>query len=164
LILSKPPQMKLLKQNQREIKYNMNKRLKGRSLVLLFSMILSFGSIDTYAGNEDRVVQSGASQLQIKPCARSKGFGSANTASVIGLESVNFNVAGLAFTRKTEVMFAHTRWLSGSDIGINAFGLSQRVGETGVLGLNIMSLNFGDIVITTVDKPEGGIGTYSPHY
>lgn len=125
---------------------------------------LSIVSSTTYAGNEDRVGQSGASQLQINPWARSSGFGSANTASVTGLESVNFNVAGLAFTNKTEVMFAHTRWLSGSGINLNAFGLSQRVGETGVLGLNLMSMSFGDIDVTTVDQPEGGQGTFSPQY
>jgi hypothetical protein len=129
-----------------------------------FLALLILASSTLYAGNKDRVGQSGASQLQINPWARSSGFGSANTASITGLESVNMNVAGLAFTPKTEVMFAHTRWLSGSDINLNAFGLSQRVGETGVFGLNIMSMNFGDIDITTNNLPEGGSGTFSPQY
>ena len=126
--------------------------------------LLILASSTLYAGNKDRVGQSGASQLQINPWARSSGFASANTASITGLESVNLNVAGLAFTPKTEVMFAHTRWLAGSDINLNTFGLSHRVGETGVLGINIMSMNFGDIDITTNNLPEGGSGTFSPQY
>jgi hypothetical protein len=103
-------------------------------------------------------------ELLINPWARSSGWGGANSAGVRGLESQFLNVAGLAFTKKTELLFSHTNWLSGTDIGINSFGLSQKVGESGVLGLGVMSMNFGDIPITTVDQPEGGLGTFSPSY
>jgi hypothetical protein len=59
-------------------------------------------------------------------------------------------------------VFNHTTWLKGADINIFAFGLNQKIGESGVLGLAVMSMMFGDIPITTVDLPEGGIGTFSP--
>lgn len=116
------------------------------------------------AGNPDRAGQAGASQLLINPWARSSGWGTANTAGVRGLEALYGNVAGTAFTQKTELLFSHSQWLRGSGIAINAFGLTQRVGETGTLGLSIMSMDFGDIPITTVDQPEGGLGTYSPQF
>ena len=32
---------------------------------------------------------------------------------------------------------------------ISAFGIAQKVGESGVLGLSIMSMGFGDIEVTT---------------
>ena len=32
------------------------------------------------------------------------------------------------------------------------------------MGLGVMSMNFGDIEITTVDMPDGGIGTFSPRF
>ena len=32
------------------------------------------------------------------------------------------------------------------------------------MGLGVMSMNFGDIEITTVNMPDGGIGTYSPRF
>jgi len=115
-----------------------------------------------FAGNPDRIGQAGAPELKINPWARSSGWAGANSASVTGLEATNLNVSGLAFTRKTEVMFVNTNWLVGSDVSINAFGLSQRVGEQGVLGLSVMSVNYGDIQITTVDLPEGGLGNFSP--
>jgi hypothetical protein len=38
------------------------------------------------------------------------------------------------------------------------------VGETGAIGLNVMALNGGNIPITTVDNPEGGLGTYNPQF
>jgi hypothetical protein len=60
------------------------------------------------------------------------------------------------------LIFSRSSWLKGSGVNINNFGLSQKVGETGVLSLAIMAMSFGDIQITTVDLPEGGIGTFSP--
>lgn len=116
------------------------------------------------AGNPDRAGQAGATELLINPWARSSGFASANTASVRGLEAQYLNVAGMAFTSKTEVLFSNTQWLVGSGVMINSFGLSQKIGEAGVLGLAIMNMSFGDIDITTSDLPEGGIGTFSPNY
>jgi hypothetical protein len=118
----------------------------------------------SFAGNPDRAGQAGAGQLLINPWARSTGWGGANTANVTGLEAMYMNVAGTAFTKKTELVFAHTNWLAGSEARINSFGFTQRVGETGVLGVGIMSMNFGDIMVTTVDQPEGGLGTFRPSF
>jgi len=119
---------------------------------------------NTFAGNPDRAGQAGATELLINPWARSSGWAGANTAGAKGLEAMFLNVAGTAFTRKTELLFARTQWLKGTDININTFGLTQRVGETGAIGLTIMSMDFGDIPITTTENPEGGLGTYSPQF
>lgn len=130
----------------------------------LLTAALLFPVAEVMGGNPDRAGQAGASELLINPWARSSGWGGANTASVRGLEAAYGNVAGVAFTRTTELVFSNTQWLRGSEIGINSFGFTQRLGETSVLGLSIMSLSFGDIPITTVDIPDGGIGTFSPSY
>jgi hypothetical protein len=114
------------------------------------------------AGNKDRSGQAGASELLINPWARSSGWGSANMARVHGLEAMWGNVGGMAYTHKTQVIFSHTDWLKGTGTNLYAFGLAQRVSESGVFGLQIMSMSFGDIEITTTDSPDGGVGTYSP--
>jgi hypothetical protein len=116
------------------------------------------------AGNPDRSGQAGGSQLLINPWARSSGMGNANAANAYGLESQFLNVAGLAQTERTELIFSRTNWLRGTDININSFGFSQRVGEQGALGLGIVSTSFGDIDITTVESPEGGLGTFRPQF
>lgn len=116
------------------------------------------------AGNKDRAGQAGATELLINPYARSSGWGGANTAGARGLEAMYLNVGGTAFTQHTELMFCHTNWLVGTGIGINSFGFTQRVGSNGAIGLGIMSMDFGDIQITTTDLPEGGIGTFHPTY
>lgn len=117
-----------------------------------------------YSGNEQRAGQAGAGELLINPWARTSGFGGANVASVRGLEAIYLNVAGTAFTRSTELIFARTNWLVGADIYINSFGFSQKVGESGVLSMAIMSLDIGEIEITTVELPDGGLGTFHPQY
>ncbi|MBI2280561.1 MAG: PorV/PorQ family protein [Bacteroidetes bacterium] len=131
-------------------------------ITLFFAGLTATTSV--FAGNEDRAGEAGASQLLINPWVRSVGFGGANTASAIGLEAMNLNIAGMAFTKKTEVMFSNKTWLKGSNTFVNSFGLTQKVSETGVLGVSIMSMDFGDLDVTTVDLPEGDGSTFSPSY
>ena len=130
------------------------------ALVLITALILPFSEVQ--AGNKDRSGQAGAPELLINPWARSAGWGSVTTSNVKGLEGMFSNVAGLAFTRRTELIFAHTTWLKGSGTTIANFGLSQRLGETGVLGLSVFSMQFGDLDVTTVEQPDGTGATFSP--
>jgi hypothetical protein len=130
---------------------------------LVISLILGLVSGEMFAGNKDRAGEAGAGQLLINPWARSNGLAGANSANIFGLEAQFMNVAGIAHTKSTELLFSHTTWLKGSGTTISAFGLSQRIGENGgVLALSVISFNYGDIDITTVEQPEGGIGTFSP--
>lgn len=133
-------------------------------ITMLSAGILLVIALPCIAGNKDRAGQAGATELLINPFARSSGWGSANTAGVHGLEAMYLNVGGMAFTQNTELLFCHTNWLGGTGIGINSFGFTQRLGATGAIGLGIMSMDFGDIDITTTDLPEGGIGTFHPTY
>jgi hypothetical protein len=116
------------------------------------------------AGNKDRSGQAGADELMINPWARSSGWGGANVSCVWGIEGIYNNVAGLAHTTKTEIIFSYADWMRGADIRLMSFGLAQKVGESGVIGFSFMSLNFGEIEITTIDLPDGGIGKFSPRY
>ena len=141
-----------------------NNRIKAIALIALIA--LPFNTI--LAGNPQRAGQSGASELLINPWARTSGWAGANIAGVRGLEGIYSNVAGLAFTPKTELIFSRTNWLMYNDNEavsyINTFGFAQKVGESGVLALGIMSMDFGDIEITTEELPAGGIGTFSPKF
>ncbi|MFM7218178.1 MAG: PorV/PorQ family protein [Bacteroidota bacterium] len=136
----------------------------NRHILKAFVAAAFLVSTSAEAGNPDRVGQAGATELLINPWARSTGWGNANSGSVMGLESAFLNVAGIAHTTKTEAGFAHTTFLKGSQIGINAFGLTQRVGESSVMGFTVMSMDYGDIDITTTSLPEGGIGTFKPQF
>lgn len=132
------------------------------SAAVLASIMLA--GMHAMAGNKDRAGQAGASELLLNPWARSSGWGSANVAGARGLEAQFMNVAGTAFTKKTELLFCRTNYLKGSDININAFGFTQKVGESGVLGFGLMSMGFGEVEVTTADMPEGGLGNYTINY
>jgi hypothetical protein len=134
--------------------------MKFRLVLVLYSLLL-IGTVRA----QERAGQSGGQQFLVNPFARSSGFGGLNTSSGQGIEAIFTNPAGLALTRKTEVVLAHTQYLVGTGVSINDLGISQALGaEGGVLGLNLMAFNFGEIPITTIDNPDGGLGTFSPSF
>jgi hypothetical protein len=132
-----------------------------KKYAIALTAILAVGQ--SQAGNPDRSGAAGADYLLINPWARSAGLANSNMASVTGIEASFQNVAGMAFTRKTELAFTHTNYLAGTGIRLNAFGFAQKLGGSGYLGVSVMSMGFGEIPITTVDLPDGGIGTFRPN-
>lgn len=128
--------------------------------------IISFATLSTvYGGNEERAGQAGASQLLVNPWSRSTGMGGAGMVFSTGIEAMQLNVAGLAEIDKLEILFSHRQWLGiSSGIDVNAAGTAVQVGESGVIGFEIMAMSFGKIEQTTVNLPEGGIGIFSPLY
>ena len=135
------------------------KKIKIALIVSCFALTTS-----VMAGNEDRAGEAGASELLINPWARSSGWGGANSAASRGIEAMNLNVAGLASVRNVELNVANTRWLGGTDINLFSVGFGKKMGESGVLGITITSMDFGEIDVTTEDLPEGGVGTFDPNY
>jgi len=47
-------------------------------------------------------------------------------------------------------------------VKINSVGFGQKLGESGVIGISATTFGFGDLPVTTIDQPEGGLGTFSP--
>lgn len=124
--------------------------------------IILVASTNVEAGNPDRQGEAGALQLLLNPWAMSSGLHTLNTASISGVEAARLNVGGLSFINQTQLTFSRGIYLDGSEVYMNAAGIAQRVGKNGVLGLNLMAMDFGDIDITTVAQPEGTGGQFSP--
>jgi hypothetical protein len=68
----------------------------------------------------------------------------------------------LAFTDRTQLKFNYTNWLGNSGIRFSSAGFAQRLSESSVIAVSIQAMSFGDIDITTVELPEGGIGVFTP--
>lgn len=138
--------------------------MKGLKNIVRFSLFVGAFAISTnaIAGNEDRIGSAGASELLVNPWARSAGYGTAGIASVNGLEAQFANIAGLAFTDRTQVKFNYTNWMGSANISLNSAGIAQRLSDQDVIAVSIQAFGFGDIDITTVNIPEGGIGTFTP--
>lgn len=134
--------------------------VKIKGAIILAAAV--FSSFAVNAGNEDRVGSAGASHMLVNPWARSTAFGDAGVSSVNGLEATFTNIAGLAFTDKTQIKFNYTNWLGSAGIGLNSAGIAQRVSENDVIAVSVQSFNFGEIEVTTVANPEGNIGFFTP--
>jgi len=116
------------------------------------------------AGNPDRQGEAGAYELLMNPWARSAGLHTMNTSSISGVEAMRLNPAGVGRITKSEFVVGHTIYLQGSGVGLNAFGIAQRVGKSGGFGLSIMAVDFGDINVTTTDQPGGNGAQFSPNF
>jgi hypothetical protein len=131
---------------------------------LVLSCLAMLLTIAAWSGNPDRQGEAGANQLLINPWARTAGLHSLNTSSVVGTDALFLNVAGVSRINKTQINIAHTTYLAGADLNINALGLAQRVGKNGVFGLGLVAFDMGDIEITTEDTPGGSGATFSPTF
>ena len=127
-------------------------------------LLLTFAATAVFAGNPDRQGEAGASELLMNPWAVSAGFNSLNTASISGVEAMRLNVAGLGRIENGEVILANTQLYGGSDVSMSSAGFATKLGKNGTLGISFVSLNFGEIPITTVNQPEGTGGTYKPNF
>jgi len=116
----------------------------------------------SFGGNKDRSGQAGATELLINPWAKTSGWGSAGSATVTGMEAIYGNVGGLALTKGFDVGLTYTKYLSFADVNIMSFGLSSKVGESGAIGISIMSMDFGVLPRTTTALPDDGAGTFNP--
>lgn len=123
-----------------------------RSLYIL-SLCLFLATVVS-AGNPDRQGEAGAVQLLLNPWASSAGLHTLNTSFVKGVESLRLNPAGLVRINKTEFALGSANYLQGADIRLQSLGLSQKVGENSAFGFSIMSVNFGDILVTTDELPD----------
>jgi len=150
--------------------------MKKYNKTLLICIMLGCFTVafNAMAGNRDRSGQSGAQHLLLDPWAHSAGWGSCGVAETRGLESVFSNIAGLAFTKKTDIALSRTQFLVGSQSGVSitAFGVGQgitaknketgRKTDLGTIGISVFSMGFGDIRATTELEPDGDGSSFSP--
>ncbi len=141
------------------------KKIYSSLIAIVMAGLIFIPTSGLVAGNKDRSGQAGASELLINPWAKSSGWGGVHTAGCMGVEAMFSNIAGIAHTKGTEIIYSYTDWLQGSGINLMAFGVTQKLGaNSGVLGIGIMSMGFGEIDITTTNAPEGTSGVFKPSY
>lgn len=143
-------------------------RKHTKQILGLIFIVLLFIS-NTYAGNKQRIAQAGASELLLNPWGRSTGLGEANVANIAGLEGIFGNVAGTAHLKSTQLIFTNSQFLtlsgqSNATYQINNFGLSQKIGNVGVISISVALLDWGEVDKTTVEIPDGDGSTFHPKY
>lgn len=135
-----------------------------KSIIAIFLLGVLVAPEAAFAGNPDRQGEAGAYELLLNPWARSAGLNGLVVSSVTGVEAMRFNPAGIGRQySKTEVIVSHTQYMVGTGLSMTAGGLAQKIGKNGAIGLTLMSMNFGDIPLTTTNQPQG-ITTFSPSF
>ena len=116
------------------------------------------------AGNKDRSGQAAASELLVNPWAATGGVFGLNGSYVSGLEAMKLNIGGLARAKKLEIGAVYNTYIQNSGVSIVNAGFANRLNKKNVFGVNVMSVNYGNIPITTIDKPQGGDGNFKPSF
>ncbi len=127
--------------------------MNTKIITLCAAISIATSSI-AFAGNKDRSGQAAASELLVNPWAMTGGTFGMNAANVSGLEALKLNIAGVARTKGLELGISHNNYLMNTGVKIINAGMAASFNEKSKIAVNIMSVNYGAIPITTVNNPE----------
>lgn len=127
--------------------------MKTNSLIISLFIILSI-TLPLYASGPGTNV---AEFLRIGIGARPLGMGEAYSAVSDDVYGINSNPAGIVNVEKNEVSLTHIKWFSG--ISLENILFARNTGEKGTVGIEITSLDSGNIPETDMDTLEEIIET-----
>ncbi len=125
----------------------------------LISILLLVFCIGKVNAEIKKVAQSGYQFLKIDADARAAAMGGAFTIVGSGASAMFYNPAGMTEGSENISFFTnHTNWLS--DINYYTLGITKRLGNIGVIGFNIHTSDYGEIIGTQVaDNTAGFVET-----
>jgi hypothetical protein len=130
---------------------------------LIIAILIISTGFNAIAGNKDRSGQAGATQLLVNPCAATGGVFGLNGASAMGVEALKVNIGGLAKLKTFEASANYNIYNENTKLKINNVCFGSRLNAKSVFGVQIMSVDWGEIPVTTVDVPQpGGLSTFKP--
>ncbi|MFA6541844.1 MAG: PorV/PorQ family protein [Bacteroidota bacterium] len=91
--------------------------------------------------------------LEIPVGARAIALGSAYSGIADDASSLYWNPAGAARLSSPDVVFSHSNWLA--DLKFDYAAVAVPLQSIGTLGLSFTALTMGDMLVRTVDNPEG---------
>ncbi len=139
--------------------------MKSAKLLAVFCLGLLLVPAFVYAGNPSKRGTAGALEILLPVGARGTALAGTATASMVGVEAIHWNPAGLSRgwgEGGIEAMFSHMNYFA--DIAVDYAGIGWNIEDFGTVGLSFRSVNFGDIAETTEDLPEGTGRTFSPTF
>ncbi len=123
-------------------------------IILIFISTLIFAQgTENIKKNVTNVATTAAPFLEIGVGARAIGMGGAFVATANDVSAMYWNPAGIGQLQSVEAIFVHTEWLA--EITYDYAGIVFPLYGYGTLGLNITTLNMGEMLVRTVDRPEG---------
>ncbi|MBU2493796.1 MAG: PorV/PorQ family protein [Bacteroidetes bacterium] len=105
------------------------------------------------AQNVSKTGTTAANFLEIGVGANAVGMGGAFVSIANDATALYWNVGGIAMLPKFEAVIVHTDWLA--ETNFDFAGLVLPLGDFGTLGFSFTSLSMDDMVVRTVEKPDG---------
>lgn len=135
--------------------------MKNTKIALFIVSILVVSM--AFGGTGKSVGTYGALELTIPTGAKGIALSESNMAVISGADAMFYNPAGIAkLGTNMEAQFSQLNYLA--DIKVSYGSFVAKVGNN-ALGLSAKTLNFGDILKTTADDPNGYQSQYfSPKY
>ncbi|NQV16915.1 PorV/PorQ family protein [bacterium] len=91
--------------------------------------------------------------LSIEVGGRSVGMGGAHVATANDATALFWNPGAATQVRGNEVLFVHSKWLAGTSFEYAAAVF--HMGGAGTIGLSATVLDYGDLIHTTIQDPDG---------
>ncbi len=127
--------------------------MKKCLLIIIVSAIVPIVSYGQEANNVSKTGTTAASFLEISVGAPAIGMGGAFVSLVHDPTALYWNPAGIATMTGTEALLSHTDWIA--DTKFEFAGLVLPLGNFGTLGFSLTSLTMADMMVRTVEMPEG---------
>ncbi|HEX3073674.1 MAG TPA: PorV/PorQ family protein, partial [Ignavibacteriales bacterium] len=125
------------------------KRIIKIKIILLALALLS----GITPGQSSKTGTTAGQVLKIGVGPRALGMGGAFTANSSDISSIYWNPAGLTGMKMNEAFFNHVDWIE--DVAYDFGALSVNAGSFGTIGVFAGALTTGDMMVRTIEKPEG---------
>ncbi len=133
----------------------LNRAILKVTKVFLFTSFIIGSSHSFLSAKLIKVAQSGYQFLKIDSDARAAGMGGAFTLVGSGASSMFYNPAGMTENPQSLEFFStQTNWIA--DIKYYSFGVTKNLGNLGIIGLSMLSSDYGEIIGTRVDENDAG--------
>lgn len=129
--------------------------MKGLNFVnmVLILFIVFVSNTKTEAQNVSKKGTTAANILEIGVGAKANGMGGAFVSIASDASALYWNASGISKLEQYEAVISHTDWIA--DTKYDYAGLVVPMGEFGSLGFSFSSLSMDDMVVRTVEKPDG---------
>ena len=124
-------------------------RKVGLSLLIAAGVALVAGP----AAAQTKVGSTLGTFLRIEPGARGAALGNAGSALPGDIEAVYYNTGALGQLERSAVLYSHAEWFAG--ISHDYVGVALPVRGVGNFFTSVTALNSGEIMVRTVEQPEG---------
>jgi len=120
---------------------------------LIKILLTAFLSLPALGLAQSMVGTTAAYFLSIEVGGRGTGMGGAHVAAVNDATALFWNPGAAPRVRGNETLFVHSEWLAGTNFDF--VGAVFHLGGAGTIGLSVTVLDYGDLIHTTIEDPDG---------